>query len=186
MRGAKTRLSAYRGLNFSDPFGLCPWCHADEIVADIGRRTAPLPGLVSAAWAAIQIFSPFDEVGYGVALIGSLRRADKVADAVSAVRPRNAGLAGSVHPVTKIPFDAGGFPDFSGVATKSVDITLTGNRAADFRAANTAAGLDRTPAGYTWHHHQNGRTMQLVPTDVHRKTGHTGGHSLRGRNQEEE
>jgi hypothetical protein len=25
------------------------------------------------------------------------------------------------------------------------------------------------------HHHQDGTTMQLVPTDIHRPTGHTGG-----------
>ncbi len=41
--------------------------------------------------------------------------------------------------------------------------TQTGNRAADFAAANGAAGLQSTPRGYTWHHHQDGRTMQLVP-----------------------
>ncbi|MEM7124998.1 MAG: HNH endonuclease [Chloroflexota bacterium] len=29
--------------------------------------------------------------------------------------------------------------------------------------------------GYTWHHHQDGRTMQLVRGDVHAATSHTGG-----------
>lgn len=35
--------------------------------------------------------------------------------------------------------------------------------------------FDKTPEGYTWHHHQDEKTMQLVPADIHRKTGHTGG-----------
>jgi NAD+--asparagine ADP-ribosyltransferase len=27
----------------------------------------------------------------------------------------------------------------------------------------------------TWHHHQDCKTMQLIPTEIHQKTGHTGG-----------
>ena len=84
-------------------------------------------------------------------------------------------LAGQNHPVTGIPFDADGYPDFSGVATKTVEIRQAGNYTTDFADANAAAGLAETPKGYTWHHHQNGTTMQLVPTSIHRATGHTGG-----------
>jgi hypothetical protein len=95
---------------------------------------------------------------------------------------RNAHLAGKTHPVTGIPFDSKGFPDFSGVSKKDVKISFTGNRNADFAAANSKAGFGKshtdTPSGYTWHHHQDGKTMQLVPTDIHSKTGHTGGFSL--------
>ena len=87
---------------------------------------------------------------------------------------RNKALAGKNHPVTGIPFDAQGFPDFSGVAVKTVTVPQTGTRS-DETAANKAAGLSNTPDLYTWHHHQNGYTMQLVPTDIHYKTGHTGG-----------
>jgi len=87
---------------------------------------------------------------------------------------RNAKVAGSVHPKTKIPFDAQGFPDFSGVAKATVKIPQTGNYADDFAAANKAAGFSATPKGYTWHHHQDGFTMQLVPQDIHKGTGHTG------------
>jgi len=53
-------------------------------------------------------------------------------------------------------------------------------RPADFRAASDAAGLAQTPKDYTWHHHQDGETMQLVSTDIHSKTGHTGGVALGG------
>lgn len=88
---------------------------------------------------------------------------------------RNGNLAGGVHPKTGIPFDAQGYPDFSGVTTKTVTIDQTGTRGGDFAAANKAAGYDSTPEGMTWHHHQDGTTMQLVPRDIHAQTGHTGG-----------
>jgi RHS repeat-associated protein len=92
---------------------------------------------------------------------------------------RNAHLAGRRHPVTGILFDADGFPDFSTVAARRVRVTFSGNYADDFAAANARAGFDRTPDGFTWHHHQDGTTMELVPTNIHQKTGHTGGMSLR-------
>ena len=90
---------------------------------------------------------------------------------------RNKALAGKTH-ASGIPFDAEGFPDFSGVATKTVKIKFTGTREADFAAANAAAGLTETPRGFTWHHHQDGTTMQLVPRPIHGATGHTGGFAL--------
>lgn len=31
--------------------------------------------------------------------------------------------------------------------------------------------------GYTWHHHQDGKTMILVDEDIHREFRHIGGHS---------
>lgn len=88
---------------------------------------------------------------------------------------RNSYLAGDNHPVTGVPFDENGFPDFSGVATQTVEIEQTGVRVLDEAAANEAAGLSETPTGFTWHHNQNGTTMELVPTAIHAATGHTGG-----------
>ncbi|XXF80981.1 HNH endonuclease [Myxococcaceae bacterium GXIMD 01537] len=90
---------------------------------------------------------------------------------------RNAHLAGGKHPVTGVPFDAEGYPDFraAGVVKAEVKVNYTGSRAGDFAAANKAAGLRETPKGMTWHHHQDRVTMQLVPTDIHARTGHTGG-----------
>jgi hypothetical protein len=92
---------------------------------------------------------------------------------------RNAHLAGKKHPITGVPFDADGYPDFraAGVVKVEVRIEYTGSRTRDFAAANKAAGLRETPKGMTWHHHQDGTTMQLVPTDIHARTGHTGGFS---------
>jgi hypothetical protein len=88
---------------------------------------------------------------------------------------RNGHLAGKTHPLTGIPYDQKGYPIFSKVAKAEVRIKQTGTRQGDFRAANEAAGYKNTPEGYTWHHHQNGETMELVPRDIHVQTGHTGG-----------
>ena len=87
---------------------------------------------------------------------------------------RNKDLAGKNHPVTGIPFDKDGFPDFSGVAQKTVKVPLTGKYQQDFAAANKAAGYSEIPQGMTWHHHQDGVTLQLVQRELHAKTGHTG------------
>ncbi|ABD82940.1 hypothetical protein Sde_3685 [Saccharophagus degradans 2-40] len=86
----------------------------------------------------------------------------------------------------KVTYDAEGFPDFSpylydkGVNT--VNIKLTGNRNQDFALANQLAGFGNsaksTPKHFTWHHHQDLGVMQLVRTDVHKLSPHTGGVSI--------
>jgi hypothetical protein len=91
---------------------------------------------------------------------------------------RNKHLAGKNHPKTGVPFDADGFPDFSAYATHTVKIKQKGNYTSDFSDANAAAGLTSTPRGYSWHHHQDKTTMQLVLTSIHGPTGHTGGVAL--------
>ena len=91
---------------------------------------------------------------------------------------RNAKLAGKIHPVTGVPFNSKGYPDFSSFAKAEVNIKSTGTRRGDAAAANKAAGLENTSEGYTWHHHEDGSLMQLVPRDIHSKTGHTGGYSI--------
>ena len=40
------------------------------------------------------------------------------------------------------------------------------------------------PEGYTWHHHEEPGRMQLVDSEVHAKTPHTGGRSLWGGGRE--
>lgn len=37
-----------------------------------------------------------------------------------------------------------------------------------------------TPDGYTWHHDAETGKMQLVDTETHQRTGHTGGRSIWG------
>lgn len=92
-----------------------------------------------------------------------------------------------------------GFPDFKTATGPSgpdlpadifageVRIDVSGLRADDIKAADKAYhdlyGKD-PPAGFTWHHHEDGVTMQLVRVDVHRRDvsgiAHTGGVSIVG------
>ena len=90
---------------------------------------------------------------------------------------RNAHLAGKKHPKTGVPFDKDGYPDFraAGMVKKEVKIKFSGARKIDDSLANKEAKLPATPEHHTWHHHQDGTTMQLVPTNIHQGTGHTGG-----------
>src|ERR1700743_36678 len=53
---------------------------------------------------------------------------------------------------------------------------MTGEKT-DFAAADKAAGITkeyREVRGLTWHHHENGNTMQLIPSDLNGNTPHTG------------
>jgi len=43
------------------------------------------------------------------------------------------------------------------------------------RAQNEAVGLKHTPAGMVWHHVEDGKTMLLIPKDIHKAAAHTGG-----------
>jgi hypothetical protein len=73
-----------------------------------------------------------------------------------------------------------GYPDFSPYATKSVEIDMVGDYAVDFERANKAAGLPGKlpPEGYTWHHKEDGVTMELIPDVINNKVPHTGGASI--------
>lgn len=71
-----------------------------------------------------------------------------------------------------------GYPDFSPYATHRVEIEMTGNNYTDFQAANKAAGLSETPPNMTWHHNQDGTTMELVPSKINNNVPHDGGASL--------
>ena len=80
-----------------------------------------------------------------------------------------------------VPFKPNGCPDFSEWAEHEVQIEVTGNYYEDFRAANQAAGLGnsgRSPEGFTWHHVEDGTTMQLLPTELHSSVPHTGGRAV--------
>lgn len=41
-----------------------------------------------------------------------------------------------------------------------------------------------TPDGYTWHHHEQPGRMQLVDSNTHRDTRHTGGYAIWGKQEE--
>ena len=88
-----------------------------------------------------------------------------------------------------VTFRPNGMPDFTPHATRSVELEhLRGDTHLDYKAANDASGLARygadPPANYTWHHCEDGRTMQLVPSDVHDAVKHTGGEAVIGHLQE--
>jgi hypothetical protein len=104
--------------------------------------------------------------------------------------PRNHEFAGKEYPRELLParfrdeglrFKRTGYPDFEPHALtlpngkKAVRIDLTGSYDADAALANKAAGFGETPEGYVWHHLEDEGTMMLVPRDLHRSVGHTGG-----------
>lgn len=66
-----------------------------------------------------------------------------------------------------------GFPDYSPFSKGDVDIPMKGNHTSDFTAADKAMREKlndpswRRPSDHTWHHNENGVTMQLVPKNVH-------------------
>lgn len=79
-----------------------------------------------------------------------------------------------------VNYNSKGYPDFRPHAIDKT--TLPGgfqNRPADFRAANAQTGRaqygSRSPPNQTWHHHENGKTMLLLPRDIHKQFTHAGG-----------
>lgn len=80
-----------------------------------------------------------------------------------------------------VTYNKEGFPDFTPYrhpTVKDVQIEFSGNYDKDFAAADKAAGITekmRKEADYTWHHHQDGKTMQLIKKDVHKEFFHSGG-----------
>lgn len=109
-------------------------------------------------------------------------------------RPANSRYAGQQFPMEKLPaklqekypdgvkFTDDGFPDFGPYAQKSVRFDppgFAGNHGSDMTDASRKAGIPDTPDGYTWHHHQDGHTMQLVPTDIHDAVRHAGGVAIK-------
>ncbi|KZK95309.1 MULTISPECIES: HNH endonuclease [unclassified Pseudovibrio] len=95
-----------------------------------------------------------------------------------------------------VPADGGkpveyknGFPDYGPHSKGDVDIAMTGKNSKDFPAADKAMQEKlgdptwRKPKGYTWHHKEDGVTMQLVPEHIHAtgrgaSTPHTGGAAM--------
>ena len=89
--------------------------------------------------------------------------------------PINSRLAGQTHP-SGVQFDQRGFPNFDPYAIRKFRSgDLTGDYRADAAMANKTLGFPRTPNNFVWHHVQDGRTLLLIPRDIHEATGHTGG-----------
>ena len=74
-----------------------------------------------------------------------------------------------------------GYPDFSGggYVRQSVNIETVPNHTTDFNKANKAAPLGPKLPENTWHHHQNGTTMEEVNKIIHSRFTHRGGVSIK-------
>lgn len=90
-----------------------------------------------------------------------------------------------------------GFPDYSPHSAGNVDIPMQGNTTTDFANADKAMREQlgdpnwNRPSNYTWHHNENGTTMQLIPKNIHATGGgattpHMGGASLYSGQQAQE
>lgn len=118
-------------------------------------------------------------------------------------------LAGRLHPITGVPFDAQGHPLFHPKFSCQLDSAhIRASNAVQFARANKAlkkallenpqlrqqfspgvakeilAGTGRkAPSGYVWHHDpQDTGKLELVDFDIHQKTHHApGGKSIWGR-----
>jgi A nuclease of the HNH/ENDO VII superfamily with conserved WHH len=78
-----------------------------------------------------------------------------------------------------VRFKESGCPDFTPYAIKEVVLEgLTGKRKSDGWRATAESGLISKPDDYTWHHVEDGTTMQLIPKKLHTEVWHTGGASL--------
>jgi hypothetical protein len=119
---------------------------------------------------------------------------------------RNGRLAGGEHPKTGVPFNEKGYPVFDSAYDVDLPEDLQGPDVSDntqFKYAtgqlkqeiadNPAMADQFTPEqleqinndspkidGYTWHHNENGVTLQMVDQDTHALTGHDGGRALTG------
>jgi len=81
-----------------------------------------------------------------------------------------------------IKFNRFGYPDFSNYSKQNIKtLRLTGNHQKDVRIVEKILKQKnqkwKKRIGYTWHHHQDGKTMQYVPTDLHSAIPHSGGAS---------
>jgi len=70
-----------------------------------------------------------------------------------------------------------GYPDFkgSGYVKQEVDIGPFTNRSSDFRIADKMAPNGPKSNTSTWHHNEDGRTLQEVNRDIHKRFTHRGG-----------
>jgi DNase/tRNase domain of colicin-like bacteriocin len=100
----------------------------------------------------------------------------------------------------KVFIKENGFPDFTPFSKKNVQIkAMTGGQYADFLKANKKAGFGNTHDAhlkfnngefkdYTWHHHEDTKTMQLVPKALNNPKNegltHTGGAAVCGHNRD--
>lgn len=159
---------------------------------------APQPvALPMPFWAQVALF---------VLLPGTAHAPDHVPDCERTRPQKNEHLAGQKHPVTGVPYNGGGYPIFEPIAEVTIPEELRSPEVSDARQFADASrqlretlehkpvmatlfspeqleairqGWPRIP-GLTWHHHEDGMTLQLVDRDTHARTGHSGGRETSG------
>jgi hypothetical protein len=148
--------------------------------ATVAARTTRLPRIVGSP--RIQQLGPNAPV-WGPAFAG--RRLDFSKPDMGA-RP-NSGSRVTVPPNAKelaseypkgVRYSRAGYPILTPYAKDIVYVDgLNGEMKHDNKLANREAGIPgkEPPDGYTWHHAEDGRRMELVPTDLHKAVQHTGG-----------
>jgi A nuclease of the HNH/ENDO VII superfamily with conserved WHH/Domain of unknown function (DUF4150) len=84
-----------------------------------------------------------------------------------------------------VTYNKEGYPDFSEHKMAEVKIdNLSGDYIKDAKMANEASnlpknlGIDKSLGNVTWHHVEDGKTMQLIPKLIHDEFSHTGGASI--------
>ncbi len=76
-----------------------------------------------------------------------------------------------------------GFPDFKSAGFVDQEVRLKDGfdtRSKDFSRADKLAEKPKAPDA-TWHHHEDGETLQEIKTRIHARFTHRGGFSLRKR-----
>ena len=73
-----------------------------------------------------------------------------------------------------------GFPVFDDYAIARIELPdLVGDDTVDIQRVNDIHhGTKSSTPGYTWHHLEDGKTLILIPSDLHEAYRHTGGASL--------
>jgi len=137
--------------------------------------------LVGGVIEAFTAASAVKGLGKLPAASGGIKVAEASISRIGGRLPINSKYAGKIHP-SGVRFNAQGFPDFSPYAKAQVKLeSLTGVPRVDNKLANQAAGFGdagTAPKGYVWHHVEDGKTMQLVPFELHDATRHTGGTAI--------
>ena len=106
-------------------------------------------------------------------------------DKINGRYPLNGDLAEKQFPLSEdlqdlypdgVWFKTNGHPDFTPYAEITVEVEgLTGVHWKDEQKANKAVGISETPEYMTWHHVEDGKTMELLPSKLHKAVPHTGG-----------
>ncbi|HEX5753883.1 MAG TPA: HNH endonuclease [Archangium sp.] len=141
-----------------------------------------------------------------VLLPGTAHAPGQVPECERARSHKNEHLAGQRHPVTGVLYNSGGYPIFEPIAEITIPEELRGPEVSDARQfadatrqlreileirpeavpTLTPEQLDAIKKGWpripelTWHHHEDGVTLQLVARDTHVRTGHSGGREASG------